>query len=1168
MLFALLLLAPFKAALADRATPAWYDQNAIATAPDWHYRVPVNIPAGTAINTTIEVDVDFPALLTQLGISGTFDVNSPRLVRSTGALATNQEFVDTRYLNATDAAGNGRGEIRFTLQDAGAVTYYLYFDITQNTAKAANPQTPINGNFETGAVGTTVPAGWAMTRTNANFDAQIRGSESPSITTDGTGIPGTVTTDGTPFTGADSYLMGSRTNNDPANGNPAVTLTKTFVKPATCTSGFSMRYRIGGWDSSWANAAQTQYDFIRVALTGTVTTVLVGPNAAGANGNYANFPFSPNFGSNGNNAASNTDSGYGPYNGFDTNNAGGHEIGMTQARGSQPWFNPTNTLAAYTTGSTVTLTITSTHTTQYKSWVHIDDVEWCLVNATLGTPEGFGVDIIAPIDTTAYAAGQSLTVTVQADAQATLATNPVVAYVYNPSGTLVAGPVNLPSGGAGVYTNGSVYTFGTGDPTGTWIVRIFAKDASTNALGGTGGIIHIPGQPNAPEAQATYYNIDEQTFTFAGSLGLFNAFDLPLPAGTTPITGNITTKVAGVAFSIGVIRLNTTKTAINTAYVQNTVTVELRDASDSSGAMDATTGCRSTWVSGTLIASTTVNFAAADVGKETASFTVNQAYKNVRVRVLYTGAPAANQGAGCSNDNFAIRPQSFTTAVNDATWTTAGTTRVLNATAYNGTPTHRAGQPFTLRVTAVLPAGATNYLATGNHTGTPSLRTLTCTNPTGTNATTGSSVTCSSCTNGTLTPGTFSVSAGTLVSTTADYNETGTFNLDLHDVDFAAVDAADGTPDNYSNTSAAGTYNQYGRRIPQGATLAVGRFVPDNFVVTTDNVPQLRTFDATCPATRSFTYVGQPVSYSTLPRFLVTAREAGGGTTINYRQCLWNITNGATPSGSPLPNDVTLTYSNNATGPAIDASLAANATTIVPLGNGTGTVTINTLDRISYTRDPATPVAPFNANISLTASVRDDSQTDGSIATSTAATFSDMAFDSGDEIRYGRLRLGNAFGTAVLDLPLTMAVESFDGNFFVTNAADNCTTLLATDIRFAFVSGTNLTSCETAMNPTGTIYFNGGQAASSAPPATVVAPRLAKPGSANNGAVDLVVNLNGASGNTCTAVGGAFPSATNAAKPWLLGNWGTTTYSSNPQGRATFGLYKGPEEFIFLRENY
>ena len=56
-----LLAMPVSADL--RSNPTWWDQNAVGSAPDWHYRVPVNVPAGAAVNSTVRVDVDFNALM-------------------------------------------------------------------------------------------------------------------------------------------------------------------------------------------------------------------------------------------------------------------------------------------------------------------------------------------------------------------------------------------------------------------------------------------------------------------------------------------------------------------------------------------------------------------------------------------------------------------------------------------------------------------------------------------------------------------------------------------------------------------------------------------------------------------------------------------------------------------------------------------------------------------------------------------------------------------------------------------------------------------------------------------------------------------------------------------------------------------------------------------------
>lgn len=508
---------------ADLRSPVWYDQNAVSVAPDWHYRVPIGIPAGTPINSTIKVDVDFAALLTTLGISGTFDANSPRVVRNTGLLSTLQQYTDTVYSGATDATGNSRGEIRFINEDAGAATYYLYFDITANGAKPTNPQTPINGNFEFGGTATKTPPGWTVPTALTGYDAQIRPSENPSITTDGTtagnGTP-PITTDGTPFTGAYSYMLGARTANEPnnASNNPSVVLRKTITVPSSATGTLTFRYRPEGWDSD-ANLSNN-YDFIRVWLAGSTTTEVVGPTA----NNYATYPFSPNYGTN---AVSTTNYGYGQYNGWDTDTNGNHHLGLVLSRGSQPWFTVTVNLAAYA-GQTITLNISSSNVFLYRSWFHVDDVEWSVVTGTLGTPEGFGVNITTPTAVTTYTGGQKLVIRAQVDAAATAASTPVTANLYDNSGTLLVSGIVLYNDGThgdatandALWSNdGSVvanptYTFTAGVTSGSsWKVRVFAKDASTSSLGASNGLVHISGQANSPETQTTFYNIDEQTFT-------------------------------------------------------------------------------------------------------------------------------------------------------------------------------------------------------------------------------------------------------------------------------------------------------------------------------------------------------------------------------------------------------------------------------------------------------------------------------------------------------------------------------------------------------------------------------------------------------------------------------------------------------------------------------
>jgi MSHA biogenesis protein MshQ len=57
-----------------------------------------------------------------------------------------------------------------------------------------------------------------------------------------------------------------------------------------------------------------------------------------------------------------------------------------------------------------------------------------------------------------------------------------------------------------------------------------------------------------------------------------------------------------------------------------------------------------------------------------------------------------------------------------------------------------------------------------------------------------------------------------------------------------------------------------------------------------------------------------------------------------------------------------------------------------------------------------------------------------------------------------------------------------------------------------------------------------------------------------------------ASGTTCIA-GSSTPVA-GANRPYLRGNWTGGAYDQNPAARVRFGVFKGAEEVIFIRENF
>lgn len=528
MMTAVLACAQLGPAAATQRSPGWWDPDGVGTGSDWHYRLPVALSAASTVNSTAKVDIDFAALITQLGVSGTFDANSVRVVRPGGAIAAVQEYNDTIYAGATDATAT-RGEVRWIVEDGGTQTYYVYFDVTANGAKSVNPQTSINGNFEHSTSGTQLPSGWSSaTKSNTAYDMQVRPAESPSVTTNGSASSNPFTTDGNPKTGGFSYLFGARSNNEPTTGAGQLrttVLTKSIAVPSTNPGSLVINWRPEGWDASSFDQM-----FVTITSSGGTVTEYIGPTA----GNYTTAPYSP---SDGNSAAGLFNRGYGHYNGYDDTTLGTHTLGMTVGYHAEPWWTKAIALSGYA-GQTVTLTVGTNNSELERSWFHVDDIEWSVINGTVGAAEGFGVAATSPAGSAAP--GQVLTITAVVDAKPTAAANPVTADVVNNAGTTVASGVKLYNDGthgdtaandASWTNNGSdganpTYTvpISSGSSAG-WTVRVTARDASTSTQA-QGGMVHRSGQ-GTTLVLANWWNIDEQTFTVdAANIGVTKAMTI------------------------------------------------------------------------------------------------------------------------------------------------------------------------------------------------------------------------------------------------------------------------------------------------------------------------------------------------------------------------------------------------------------------------------------------------------------------------------------------------------------------------------------------------------------------------------------------------------------------------------------------------------------------
>ena len=148
---------------------------------------------------------------------------------------------------------------------------------------------------------------------------------------------------------------------------------------------------------------------------------------------------------------------------------------------------------------------------------------------------------------------------------------------------------------------------------------------------------------------------------------------------------------------------------------------------------------------------------------------------------------------------------------------------------------------------------------------------------------------------------------------------------------------------------------------------------------------------------------------------------------------------------------------------------------------------------LRFTRPTNAPVAPFDAAIAVTWSVSDTSDaavTGNPTVASAPLVFASMAFDSGTQFRYGVLRLVPAYGSELVDLPVLVEAQYWDGVRLATHSADQCTAVAANSVALGNYQR-SLAACKTAVASAAPTLANGR---------TFL--RLAKPGSGNAGSVD------------------------------------------------------------------
>lgn len=427
-------------------------------------------------------------------------------------------------------------------------------------------------------------------------------------------------------------------------------------------------------------------------------------------------------------------------------------------------------------------------------------------------------------------------------------------------------------------------------------------------------------------------------------------------------------------------------------------------------------------------------------------------------------------------------------------------------TGSTGTPVFRAGtDTFSLTATAA----ATLY------TGTPKLN---------------SSLASTSLANlGSLTYVSFPPAVlGASTASGFTYSEVGNFGLSqyaVYDDAFAQVDSVKGEcTSGFSNTVDAN--GKFSCQFGSDAAGPFGRFVPDHFT-------SVGVVNDACAA-GGVTYMDQPVPLSSSN--VVEARNAANGVTKNY-----------VPPYAP--GSVSFGAENADNGTDLSARLT------LPSGNWIFGVYTLASANATFTRPATTlPDATWGSFESLDIGL---TVTDGDVSTVPAVSGADMnpvvaggsSFTykkfAGNPLhmRFGRLKLSNAHGSELLRLPIPMAVQYWNGSQgWTQNNLDSCTSIVQNNIKLSNASVT-ISSLIPAGGGKWNVVLNKSTVAVS---------------------TDLCVDLD------ADPVGGTVCAATASANlPYLQGLWSPgSNYSNDPTARATFGVYKGNNEFIYLRESY
>ena len=286
-----------------------------------------------------------------------------------------------------------------------------------------------------------------------------------------------------------------------------------------------------------------------------------------------------------------------------------------------------------------------------------------------------------------------------------------------------------------------------------------------------------------------------------------------------------------------------------------------------------------------------------------------------------------------------------------------------------------------------------------------------------------------------------------------------------------------------------------------------------------------------CPSSyNGLVYAGQPFSAT------VSARNVGNATTLNYAGSYAHASTVAPFSalgGSSAP-------AGSSAGSLSGNSVAASAFTA-------GVATLGNL-AYTFTTPPGTPT-----DIYLRASENSGISPTGDSVSSLRIPASNSV-EGGAKVAQGRIRLTNAFGSALTPLSVPVTAQFWTGQVWATSTTDQSTLNTSAVVNNPLPNASGVVSNPTLALSSLSLANGKGSLIFAAP--------------ASPGSFDIALNL-GATGSSLQSCISSLSGGTAAALPWLRSLNGNcaSSYDRDPTARATFGIY-APEtrKTIHIRE--